>query len=204
MKYKTLWHRTFDNFNPSCEMDRIMDLEPYDFEYGIIKDGTVNLSNHSKTLVLLLGASGCGKTTTSHKICRHYNASIICFDEIFINFFMITGDRNSAIVLASEALDDIMANAISSSNIVVFDGVLLEFLVRLVILRAFKPLFEKIVILFFDVDESEIIYRNLRRGTPITKKVELEISLVKSLKEMPDLLCLGADEVYIGSEFDFE
>lgn len=200
--YSTLWRSIYDVV-PYEPEKKFQEIKPE--KVGILKSGsTIQLEKTEPQLILLLGASGSGKSTIATELYQKFGASIVNYDFLlYQNHFWAKSEREAHLAIV-DALDEIIEIALKRSNIVVFDAILLDILYRIVAINSFRPIFSRITNILVDTSPQDILARNLSRGNnPASPSLLEEIQVAQHLKTDLECLCLGVDDAYIGTTFTF-
>lgn len=155
-----------------------------------------------KTLMLLIGPSGAGKTTYASMLINRYmgKACIVSFDFINLEYIMRGHSVEEAEKLTLENFEMFVMDAREKHELVLIDGSLISFDLRSLILKTFEDKFDTVVGVFFDAPYQKLVQVDMKRsnGRPkFAERLYEEWSVAQALKEEPAILMYGVDELYL-------
>lgn len=165
-----------------------------------------------KSLVLLCGTPGSGKTTVARKMCRQLNNSShinidYWFDcstkELFPNAEYVTTEEINSI--AKDAFDKAYRSAeeaLEKENIVVWDDLEIFPTDRAEVLNRLKDKYAYVILVVVNCDKEKAIMRLINRGNTYNRiKLVQDTHMYLQLQiQKPSKYFIGFDEVYIIDE----
>lgn len=201
--YKEIWERVF---NPDGSMKK------REFEYFIKTNPLKRIGKPigmakdikfkpGKTLVLLVGASGSGKSTFAQSLGS--KAEVISIDYLNLMYVLAGDSVEQAEVRVLNNFEKLVLEAKKQKDIVILDGMFVDFAYRYVILKSFENTFDNIILVFFDVPFQRLMQVDMERtkgfNTPSmnVQKLQEEYRVCQELKQHFPILLLGVDELYV-------
>ena len=201
--YKEIWERVF---NPDGSMKR------REFEFFVKSNPlkrigkpigtTKNIKfKPGKTLMLLVGASGSGKSTYAQSLGN--KAEVISIDYLNLMYVLAGDTVEQAENRVLNNFEYLVLEAKNRKDIVVLDGMFVDFAYRYVVLKSFENSFDNIVLVFFDVPFQRLMQVDMERtkGFKIAslnvQKLQEEYRVCQELKQHFPILLLGVDELYV-------
>ena len=161
-----------------------------------------------KSLVMMCGTPGSGKTTLAQKICMQSSASTIDIDcifdsvtkELYPNAQYLSAEAID--LIAKEAFDKAYRNAeeaLAKENTVIWDNLGIFPTERAEVLTSLKDKYSSAILVILNCDKLQAIIRSISRGdTQNRTNLILGTDMYLQLQlYQPSKYFIGFDEVYI-------
>ena len=203
--FLSLWELTLRSDLSDEELKLLLPNKRGNLEYSF---DNFSLANPGKSLIMLMGAPGCGKTTMAETLKKRFHnegltCKIIHMDNLIHDYHL----ENECMVdfstdfesLHMNCLQEKFNSAVDEHDVIILDGTFLSMSDRFVVLKPISEFFSNIIGIFLDTNID--ILRQVQSERFFKKLSEEEFQdfqdQVKLILQEKHCLPVGFDIVYI-------